>query len=230
MKRKLVVLSGAGVSAESGIRTFRDSDGLWENFKVEDVASIDGWYRNPEVVINFYNERRVQLADVVPNHAHRIIAELENLYDVVVVTQNVDDLHERAGSTNIIHLHGELTKICPEDNKSLITDIGYSKINYGDCDDRGVQMRPFIVWFGEDVPLINRAIQEVQSADILLVIGTSLNVYPAASLVYYIKPGTPIYLIDPKAVNINIPNVVQIQETATAGMRKLYDILSESEI
>ena len=226
MKKKLVVLTGAGVSAESGIRTFRDSDGLWENHKVEDVASIEGWYRNPQLVLDFYNARRSQLAQVRPNDAHRAIATLENDYDVTVVTQNVDNLHERAGSTRIIHLHGELTKVRPEnccnemDGFSEVTvfDIGADPINVGDLAPNGSQLRPHIVWFGEAVPKIESAIEAVEAADILLIVGTSLQVYPAAGLYAYAKAGTPIYIIDPKDVPVRDGRITHIKEVATKGM------------
>jgi NAD-dependent deacetylase len=198
--KKITVLTGAGVSAESGVSTFRDSDGLWENHKVEDVASIEGWYRNPSVVLDFYNARRAQLADVRPNAAHRAIAELENEYKVTVVTQNVDNLHERAGSTRVIHLHGELTKVRPENccnerdgfSEEAVFDIGTDSIVIGDLAPNGAQLRPHIVWFGEAVPKIDQAIDAVEAADILLIVGTSLQVYPAAGLYRFAKAGTPI--------------------------------------
>ena len=226
MKKKLVVLTGAGVSAESGIRTFRDSDGLWENHKVEDVASIEGWYRNPQLVLDFYNARRSQLAQVRPNDAHRAIATLENDYDVTVVTQNVDNLHERAGSTRIIHLHGELTKVRPENccnemdgfSEVSVFDIGADPINVGDLAPNGSQLRPHIVWFGEAVPKIESAIEAVEAADILLIVGTSLQVYPAAGLYAYAKAGTPIYIIDPKDVPIRDGRITHIKDVATKGM------------
>lgn len=226
MKKKLVVLTGAGVSAESGIRTFRDSDGLWENHKVEDVASIEGWYRNPQLVLDFYNARRSQLAQVRPNDAHRAIATLENDYDVTVVTQNVDNLHERAGSTRIIHLHGELTKVRPENccnemdgfSEASVFDIGADPINVGDLAPNGSQLRPHIVWFGEAVPKIESAIEAVEAADILLIVGTSLQVYPAAGLYAYAKAGTPIYIIDPKDVPVRDGRITHIKEVATKGM------------
>lgn len=226
MKKKLVVLTGAGVSAESGITTFRDSNGLWENFKVEDVASIEGWYANPKLVLDFYNARRAQLADVKPNAAHRAIAELENEYDVTVVTQNVDNLHERAGSTRIIHLHGELTKVRPENtynemdgfSEESVFDIGTDHINMGDLAPNGSQLRPHIVWFGEAVPKINIAIDAVEAADILLIVGTSLQVYPAAGLYAYAKNETPIYIIDPKDVPVRDGRITHIKDVATRGM------------
>ena len=224
--KKLVVLSGAGVSAESGIKTFRDSDGLWENYNVADVADIEGWYRNKGLVLQFYNERRRQLEKALPNRAHEIIAELEKYFDVTVVTQNVDNLHERAGSTKVIHLHGELTKVRPEDQEDRgVKDIGYRDINLGDTDSRGVQLRPHIVWFGEAVPMMTPAAREVSLCDILLIIGTSLNVYPAAGLFRYVQPGTPIFLIDPKPIRLDYNPFRQIQEPATIGMAQLKQIL-----
>ena len=227
MKQKLVVLSGAGVSAESGISTFRDSDGLWENYDVMEVASIEGWYQNPELVIDFYNQRRTQLANVAPNDAHKIIAQLEEFYDVTVITQNVDDLHERGGSTNIIHLHGELTKVCSDDRKKHVKDIGYTTFTFGDLAPDGQLLRPFIVWFGEAVPLIQQAAEEVANADIIIIIGTSLNVYPAAGLLYSAKRDAQIYVIDPKEVQPIARTVHFMKEKATIGMKKLWTILSE---
>lgn len=236
MKKKLVVLTGAGVSAESGISTFRDSDGLWENYKVDDVASIEGWYRNPGLVLDFYNERRAQLAQVRPNDAHRAIASLENEYDVSVVTQNVDNLHERAGSTRIIHLHGELTKVRPENccnemdgfSETTVFDIGTDSISIGDLAPNGAQLRPHIVWFGEAVPKIEAAIDAVENADILLIVGTSLQVYPAAGLYAYAKAGTPIYIIDPNGVSVRDGRIIQIKEVATKGMQVfINDILDK---
>ncbi|MDD2294015.1 MAG: NAD-dependent deacylase [Bacteroidales bacterium] len=224
--KKLVVLSGAGVSAESGIKTFRDSDGLWENYDVRDVASIEGWYRDRKTVLNFYNDRRRQIEQAQPNEAHLIIAELQKWYDVVVATQNIDNLHERAGSKNVIHLHGEITKVRPEDREdSGIVDIGYKDVNFGDTDKRGVQLRPHIVWFGEAVPKLEEAAGEVSKADILLIIGTSLAVYPAAGLVRYVNYGIPIYLIDPKRIDLDYNNFTQIQDVASKGMERLKELL-----
>lgn len=233
MKRKLVVLTGAGVSAESGVSTFRDSNGLWENHRVEEVASIEGWYANPEIVLEFYNQRRLQLATVKPNAAHLALAELEKEWDVTVVTQNVDNLHERAGSTRIIHLHGELTKVRPEncyndmDNYSeeKVFDIGYDTIKLGDLAPNGAQLRPHIVWFGEPVPYINAAIDQVMKADLLLIVGTSLQVYPAAGLYAYAKADTPIYIIDPKDVAIRDGRITHIKDVATNGMEVFKNIL-----
>ena len=223
--KNLVILSGAGISAESGIKTFRDSDGLWENYNVEDVASIEGWYANPKLVIDFYNERRKQLEHSKPNKAHLIVKELEQYFNVTVITQNIDDLHERAGSSNIIHLHGELTKACSENGKKCVQDIGYKSINYGDRAADGGLLRPFIVWFGEAVPMMDAAVEAVQQADILVVVGTSLNVYPAAGLLYYATSGTPVYVIDPHEVQPISRHVEFIKEKATVGMQILKDKL-----
>ena len=231
MKKKLVVLTGAGVSAESGVATFRDSNGLWENFKVEDVASIEGWYRNPEVVLDFYNARRAQLATVKPNAAHYAIAQLESDWEVTVVTQNVDNLHERAGSTKIIHLHGELTKVRPvncydeNDNYSeeKVFDIGYDSIQIGDLAPNGAQLRPHIVWFGEAVPKIEDAILALRDIDVFVIIGTSLNVYPAAGLLNYVPANVPVFLIDPNEVNVSRGGVTVIRKGASEGMRTIVD-------
>lgn len=231
--KKIVVLTGAGVSAESGVSTFRDSDGLWENHRVEDVASIEGWYRNPSLVLDFYNERRAQLATVKPNAAHLAIAALEDEYKVTVVTQNVDNLHERAGSTKIIHLHGELTKVRPENccndrdgySEETVFDIGSDAIHIGDMAPNGAQLRPHIVWFGEAVPKIEKAIDAVDAADILLIVGTSLQVYPAAGLYRYASMDTPIYIIDPKDVPVRDGRITHIKEVATKGMEVFKNIL-----
>lgn len=233
MKKKIVVLTGAGVSAESGVSTFRDSDGLWEQHKVEDVASIEGWYRNPSLVLEFYNARRAQLAQVRPNAAHYAIAELEKDYDVTVITQNVDNLHERAGSTRLIHLHGELTKVRPENcfndmdgfSEETVFDIGTDSIQIGDLAPNGAQLRPHIVWFGEAVPKINAAIDAVEAADVMLIVGTSLQVYPAASLYAYANAGIPIYIIDPKELMVRDARLVHIKEVATKGMEEFKNIL-----
>ena len=235
MKKKLVVLTGAGVSAESGISTFRDSDGLWENFKVEEVASIEGWHENPSLVLDFYNARRAQLASVKPNAAHYAIAELEKDFDVTVITQNVDNLHERAGSTRIIHLHGELTKVRPENayneydgfSEETVFDIGTDYINMGDLAPNGAQLRPHIVWFGEPVPKINAALDAVTEADIMLIVGTSLQVYPAASLYGFAMAGTPIYIIDPKDVLVRDSRLTHIKEVATKGMEVFKNLIQK---
>jgi NAD-dependent deacetylase len=195
----IVVMTGAGISAESGIRTFRDSDGLWEEYRIEDVATFDAWKRNPALVLEFYNQRRRQLATVEPNTAHYALVKLEQKYKVQIITQNVDNLHERAGSTHILHLHGQLTQARSSLDENLVIDIGYKDIQPGDKCSRGSQLRPHIVWFGEAVPNIEVATQMTTKADIILVIGTSLNVYPAAGLLHYAPPHIPKYLIDPNA-------------------------------
>lgn len=231
--KKLVVLSGAGMSAESGISTFRDTGGLWEKYPVEQVATPEGFQKNPALVIEFYNKRRLQLLDVKPNRGHELIAELEKKFDVTVITQNVDNLHERAGSTNIIHLHGELTKVCSSYNPD---DIRYIKelkpeeyeIKIGDLAGDGSQLRPYIVWFGEAVPKIEKAIDFVEQADILLIIGTSMNVYPAAGLLNYAPKSAKIYLIDPNDVNVSTFRPIEvIMKGASAGMEELLTRLED---
>lgn len=217
MKKKLVVFSGAGISAESGIQTFRDSNGLWENHRVEDVASPEGFARNPQMVLDFYNARRKQLSEIGPNKAHLILAELEQYLDVIIITQNVDDLHERAGSTKVIHLHGELKKARPVNCDSNI--IPWEKdLNVGDLNFEGIQLRPHIVWFGERVPEMEKAIEVSSQADIFLVVGTSMMVYPAAGLIHYIPDDCEIFVIDPNLSN----NFTEIKNhfatSATQGM------------
>ncbi|AMQ88161.1 SIR2 family NAD-dependent protein deacylase [Marinobacter sp. LQ44] len=197
MQEHIVVLTGAGISAESGLSTFRDSGGLWEQYSVYDVATPEAFARNQELVLRFYNERRHQLESVQPNPAHRLLAELESRYRVTVVTQNVDDLHERGGSSNVLHLHGELTKARSSGFPELIYDIGYKEIRPGDVCERGTQLRPHIVWFGEEVPMLDAAAEVVRAADQLLIVGTSLQVYPAAGLVYEVEIDVPITVIDP---------------------------------
>lgn len=228
----LVVSSGAGISAESGIKTFRDADGLWENYPVMDVASADGFRRNPELVHKFYNERRKQLLEVEPNEAHRILVELEKDYDVYVITQNVDDLHERAGSSKVLHLHGELMKIRSVSDPDYIEslDIDHLSTTPSTRGKRGDLMRPHIVFFQEPVPMIEEAARIVSMADIFVVIGTSLVVYPAAGLLQCVQPGTPIYYIDPKpASTYGISNVTVIQKTASEGLRELKNILEKGK-
>ncbi|TAD97126.1 MAG: NAD-dependent deacylase [Bacteroidetes bacterium] len=229
-KPKLVVLSGAGISAESGIATFRDSDGLWENHKVEDVASPEGWKKNPELVQNFYNQRRKRALEVVPNPAHHIIKELEDKFEVLIITQNVDNLHERAGSSNVMHLHGELFLVRSEKYPELIYPI--SKINsngwelkMGDLCEKGFQLRPHIVWFGEEVPMIKKASQEVLMADVLVVVGTSLQVYPAAGLIGYTDRNCKKFIVDPKIPNFSEKNWIKIEEKASTGMKKVQEQL-----
>lgn len=215
MRKKIVVLTGAGISAESGLKTFRDSNGLWEEYNIEEVATYSGWLRNPKLVLDFYNKRRSQLQGAVPNDAHIALAQLEKKYEVHVITQNVDDLHERGGSTNIIHLHGELTKVRSEKHPEFVYNIGYKDINIGDLCENGEQLRPHIVWFGEAVPLMDDASKIIEEADYLLIIGTSLQVYPAAGLMHYAPNHCLIYLIDPKAENLfQSKNIQVIRENA----------------
>ena len=229
--KNLVVLSGAGMSAESGISTFRDAGGLWDRYPVEQVATPEGYARNPELVINFYNERRRQLLEVEPNEGHRGVAALEKDFNVTVVTQNIDNLHERAGSTHVIHLHGELTKVCSSRdpyNPAYIKELKPEEyeVRLGDLAGDGSQLRPFIVWFGEAVPEIETAIRFVQKADIFVIIGTSLNVYPAAGLLYYVPDTAPVYLIDPKPVDAHSDRPIHvIREGASEGVKELRKML-----
>ena len=225
MKKKLVVLTGAGISAESGISTFRDANGLWESHDIMEVTSIDGYQRNPKLVQEFYNQRRKQLFEVVPNAAHLFLKELENDFEVSILTQNVDDLHERAGSTKVIHLHGELRKARSEKDENLIIDWN-DDIKFGDLAEDGNQLRPHIVWFGEMVPEIENAIDEVLTADILIIIGTSMQVYPAASLKDYAKQNVPIIYIDPSDTYIN-SSITHIKKKATQSLEELKIILKD---
>ncbi len=218
--KKLVVLSGAGISAESGIKTFRDSDGLWENHRVEDVASPEGFEKNPQLVLDFYNARRKQLKEVQPNEAHKILAELENNFDVEIITQNVDDLHERAGSTKVLHLHGELMKARPVNFDSKVIPWE-NDLNLGDLDENGNQLRPHIVWFGEMVPEMDNAVEIASKANIFLVIGTSMQVYPAAGLISYVPENCEVFVIDPNASYSYTSRENTYKMTATEGMRKL---------
>lgn len=231
LKKNLVVLSGAGMSAESGIATFRDSGGLWDKYPVEQVATPEGYHRNPKLVLDFYNQRRGELAGVQPNRGHELLAELEKDYNVTIITQNVDNLHERAGSSHVIHLHGVLTKGCSTANPNdprYIKDLKETdKIELGDLAGDGSQLRPYIVWFGEAVPEIDTALPYVQKADIFVIIGTSMNVYPAAGLLHYVREGTPIYLIDPKQVAVNNKLLNHIQLGASQGVDKLIQLLAK---
>ena len=222
--KKVVVLTGAGISAESGISTFRDSDGLWEQYRVEDVATYDAYLRNPELVLNFYNERRRQLFQVKPNEGHRQLVRIEEKYDVHIVTQNIDNLHEQAGSTNVLHLHGLLTQARSDRDDNLIVDIGDRDIHIGDKAPDGAQLRPHIVWFGEAVPNIEPAAELCEQADYFIVVGTSMNVYPAAGLIHYVPRTSPCYLVDPKAVPISRPITI-FQEKAGTGVKKVVDEL-----
>jgi NAD-dependent deacetylase len=217
----IVVLTGAGISAESGISTFRDQNGLWEHHDIMDVASISSWYKNPELVLTFYNNRRSQLFEVEPNYAHIQIANWEKQHEVTVITQNVDDLHERAGSSRVFSLHGELRKVRSEKNKCLVYKW-LEDLHIGDLAEDGCQLRPDIVWFGEDVPLISLAMDEVATADVVLVIGTSLQVYPAAGLIHYAHKAKLKYIIDPHCGEYNVPNdFIKIESTAVEGIKKV---------
>jgi NAD-dependent deacetylase len=224
--KKLVVLTGAGMSAESGIRTFRDSDGLWEEYDVMEVASIQGWHKNPELMLRFYNERRKQMFACEPNNGHLLLAKLEKQFDVRIVTQNIDNLHERAGSTQVLHLHGELIKARSSVDHSLVYTIGNKDIKWGDKCEKGSQLRPFIVWFGEEVPALEEAITIVESADILCIIGTSLNVYPAAGLLNYAPSSCPTYLIDPRPP-FDLPEKIRvIAKGASEGVEEFGQLIT----
>jgi NAD-dependent deacetylase len=222
--KQIVVLTGAGMSAESGIKTFRDADGLWEGYDVMQVASPQGFATNPELVLDFYNQRRRQLLTVEPNSAHLALAKLERSYKVTIITQNIDDLHERAGSTDIIHLHGELLKV-----RSIYDEFDVqpwtNDLNLGDLCERGYQLRPHIVWFGEALPMIEKAMSICEKADILLIIGTSMQVYPAASLVHYVKAKTPIFYIDPKPALGSDHQITVIAKKATEGIHEVIDLM-----
>lgn len=232
MKKKLVVLSGAGISAESGISTFRDSGGLWEQYRVKDVASPEGFGKNPELVLKFYNERRKQLQTVIPNKGHKLLAELEKDFEVTVITQNVDNLHERAGSTNVLHLHGELTKVTssasPNDSR-YIKEIGADEeIHLGDLAADHSQLRPFIVWFGEAVPMIEKAARITQQADVFVIVGTSMNVYPAAGLLDEVPDKASVYLIDPNEVSIHARRPIEvIRKGGSEGVAELLSRLGD---
>lgn len=233
MKKKLVALTGAGMSAESGFSTFRDAGGLWEKYPVEQVASHDGWLADPVLVNNFYNGLRKQLIDAKPNRGHELLAQLEQYYDVTVVTQNVDNLHERAGSSHVIHLHGELMKITssedPDDPRCIETlDASNYEVKPGQKARDGSLARPFIVFFQEAVPMISVAAEEVGKADVFVIIGTSLNVYPAAGLIHYVRRGVPVYLIDPKEVAAGGHDITFIRKTASAGLEELTHLLCDN--
>jgi NAD-dependent deacetylase len=224
--KNLVVLTGAGMSSESGIRTFREAGGLWEEYDVTEVASPMGWWKNRDLVLTFYNERRRQLAGCVPNDGHRGVAALEKYFNVNVITQNIDNLHERAGSTKILHLHGELTKARSTEDPSLVYDIGYRDINPGDKCEKGSQLRPHIVWFGEAVPMMDEAVRITSGADIFVVIGSSLNVYPAAGLIEYAPGNASLWLIDPNDVTVPVWRKVEvIKAKASEGVAVLTERL-----
>ncbi len=227
MKKKLVVLSGAGMSQESGLKTFRDMGGLWEQYDVTEVATPEAWERDPALVLRFYNERRKQLLQAEPNDGHRGIADLEQWFDVEVITQNVDNLHERAGSTSVLHLHGELMKARSTLDPFLVYDLDHWALDLGDRCEKGSQLRPHIVWFGEPVPKIPQAIGIVQTADILVVVGTSLAVYPAAGLVNYTQPATPVFVVDPGRPEVFSDNVTYIVEKAGKGVERLKEELKK---
>lgn len=222
--KHIVVLTGAGMSAESGIKTFRDADGLWEGHDVMEVASPQGFARNPVLVLDFYNQRRKQLFEVTPNSAHMALAQLEGAHKVTIITQNVDDLHERAGSSNVLHLHGELRKVRSTQDSTYI--VPWDKdLFLGDTCENGHQLRPHIVWFGEAVPMIERAIEICETADILIIIGTSMQVYPAAGLMHYVNSNTPIYYVDPKPAMGYTKNLTVIADKATSGILKVLEKL-----
>lgn len=226
-KKELVVLTGAGMSVESGLSTFRGGGGLWDNHKVEDVATPEAWKRNPELVLNFYNHRRKELLAVKPNAGHLALAELEKEYDVKIITQNVDNLHEKAGSTNVLHLHGELMKVRstgPGEEIFTLSDDNY-ETHPGDVCPEGFQLRPHIVWFGEAVPAMDQAIRTVEEADIMLIIGTSMQVYPAAGLIHYVRSGVPVYLIDPNEVGVYGRDISVIKKGAGEGMKEFMNRL-----
>lgn len=227
--KKVVVLTGAGISAESGVKTFRDSNGLWENHRIEDVASPEGWYRDQEMVLNFYNLRRKQLLEVEPNAGHLALIDLESKFDVQIITQNVDDLHERAGSKKILHLHGELKKVRSTVDEKLVYDLKGWELKTGDLCEKGSQLRPHIVWFGEAVPMIEIAVEMVQKADIIIVIGTSLQVYPAAGLINYAPAHAQKYLIDPNIEPNSIERIEIIKAKAGIGVPELVDKLLKQD-
>lgn len=227
----VVVLTGSGISAESGISTFRDSGGLWEQYDIEDVATPEAFEQNPELVLDFYNQRRKQLFEVEPNAAHYALARLEKSYDVQIITQNVDDLHERAGSSNVLHLHGELKKARSTADPSLVYELDSWQLNPQDKCEKGSQLRPHVVWFGEPVPMMQEAVRITSKANICMVIGTSLNVYPAAGLIHYVPRGNPIYLIDPAAKEpYGVKNLKMYREKAGKAVPELVEtLLKEKE-
>ena len=228
-KRKLVVLTGAGISAESGLSTFRDAGGLWEGYDVMEVASPEGWQADPKLVLEFYNQRRLAAKQAEPNIAHKLLAQLEAYYDVVLITQNVDDLHERGGSSHVIHLHGELNKSRSTARSSLVYEINGTELNWGDTCELGSQLRPNIVWFGEMVPLLDTAAEYAKQADAFAIIGTSLLVYPAAGLIHYVAHDCHIYIIDPKMPTVaEKANLTKIEEPATIGTQELYNLLVDN--
>lgn len=222
-RKKIIVFSGAGISAESGIQTFRDAGGLWENYSIEDVATPEAWRRNPALVLDFYNQRRKQIMEAQPNAAHYFFALLEEHHDVEIITQNIDDLHERAGSTKVLHLHGEIMKARSTFNPSLVYDLKSSEIKMGDKCEKNSQLRPHIVWFNEAVPNMDVAIEKLDEVDYFIIVGTSLNVYPAAGLVNYVQPIAKKFLIDPQDIGLlNIQNITHIKKSAVNGVKDLH--------
>jgi NAD-dependent deacetylase len=229
--KHLVVLTGSGISAESGLKTFRESGGLWEGYDVYEVATPEGWYKNPELVLEFYNQRRKQALDAKSNDAHKILAELENHFKVTIITQNVDNLHEKAGSTNVLHLHGELFKSRSTADENLVYNIDGWELNLGDTCEKGAQLRPHIVWFGEMVPMMEEAVKVTLKADIYLVVGTSLVVYPAAGLLDYVGSNIPKFIVDPNMPQVRSQsNLYLIEEKASTGMKKVKEILLDKYI
>ena len=226
MRKKLVVLSGAGISAESGLATFRDSGGLWEGYKIEEVATPEAWHKNRELVLDFYNLRRKDALAAKPNAGHQALVKLEDKFEVVIITQNVDNLHEQAGSSNVLHLHGELFKSRSTADENLVYDIEGWELKSGDKCEKGSQLRPHIVWFGEAVPMMDKAIKEVRKADFFIVVGTSLQVYPAAGLVNYVPAASPKYIVDPAVPLLEeSANFIFIQDKSAAGLTKLCEKL-----
>lgn len=226
MKKNLIVLTGAGISAESGLKTFRDTDGLWMGYDVYEVASPQGWQKNPELVLDFYNERRKEVAKALPNAAHKAIADLQSDYNVIVITQNIDDLHERAGSKNVIHLHGEIFKMRSEKDENTFYEIR-DEIHLGEKAPDGSQLRPHVVWFGEQVPMIEKAVAILQTADFFMLVGTSLQVYPAAGLIDFLPAGIPKYIIDKNPPYIPPPhNYIIIKKPATTGVEEVKKLIS----
>lgn len=228
-KQRIAIISGAGMSQESGISTFRDANGLWENHDIMEVASIDGWIKNPELVLEFYNKRRRQLKEVYPNEGHKLLASMEKKYDIHIITQNVDDLHERAGSTKVLHLHGELRKVRSEKNVSLCYEW-HDDLQMGDLARDNHQLRPAIVWFGEAVPLIETAAEIIALADVVIIVGTSLQVYPAASLYHYANENSNLIYIDPNPIKIAMrgKHIYYVQEKASKGLKIAFDILEKN--
>lgn len=222
MKKKIIILTGAGISAESGLKTFRDADGLWEGYNIEDVATPEAWQRNPVLVQNFYNERRKSVIAAQPNAAHYALAELEKHFDTLIITQNIDDLHEKAGSKAVMHLHGEIMYARSSKNPALLYKLANDSIEMGSVCELGSPLRPHVVWFGEAVPMITKAMHEMPQADIVILVGSSLAVYPAAGLIDLVKPNIPVYVIDPKIPSVNIANtVIKIEENASIGVPAL---------